>query len=292
MLNIKENIDNQIRYNRGKNLFNSNLSSLFQFVAETKKIALQYKETDSKNEKLLIDYATQNALEEFYRVNQYYSFDKAAKVRLKTIYSDLFQSLKQENDIDKIASIHYKKLKTWLTETNPFAEQIYKKSSSMVECVVCNEYSPQLQIELLKINLSHLVEPVLDIGCGKSAALVKHLQSIGIDTFGFDRMVQNENYCSQFDWFEYHFENNKWGTIISNLGFSNHFAHHHFRKDGDYVRYAKKYMEILHSLKKGGSFYYAPGLSFIEEFLDNSIFEVNNHPVNQTGYDATSVKKL
>jgi hypothetical protein len=54
------------------------------------------------------------------------------------------------------------------------------------------------------------------------------------------------------------------------MAFSNHFIHHNLRADGDFEIYAKKYMEILKSLKLGGRFIYAPSLSFMEEILISS----------------------
>lgn len=65
-------------------------------------------------------------------------------------------------------------------------------------------------------------------------------------------------------------EMKKWGTIVSNLGFSNHFNHHNLREDGNFIKYAKTYMNILYSLKPGECFHYAPDLPFIEKYLDEN----------------------
>jgi hypothetical protein len=69
------------------------------------------------------------------------------------------------------------------------------------------------------------------------------------------------------------------GTITSNLGFSNHFNHHHLRKDGHFIEYAKTFMDILNSLKIGGSFYYAPDLPFIEKYLDRVKYRIKTHNI-------------
>jgi len=59
----------------------------------------------------------------------------------------------------------------------------------------------------------------------------------------------------------------------------------------DYVSYAKKYMEILHSLKFGGYFYYAPDLPFIEQFLDDKEFQINNFEIENLEYESTIIKR-
>lgn len=91
---------------------------------------------------------------------------------------------------------------------------------------------------------------------------------------------------------DYDYEKNKWGTIISNLGFSNHFIHHHLRKGGNYLQYAKKYMQILHSLKPGGSFHYAPDLPFIEQYLDKNMYEVYKKRLEKQDLSSVIVKRV
>ena len=81
-----------------------------------------------------------------------------------------------------------------------------------------------------------------------------------------------------------------WGTIISNLGFSNHFRHHHLRNDGDYLDYARKYMEILQSLKPGGAFYYAPDLPFIESYLDPQKYRITKREIPRTGFFSVKIE--
>ena len=114
----------------------------------------------------------------------------------------------------------------------------------------------------------------MDIGCGKQGRLMKFLKNNGIEVYGIDRFFFADNNVINSDWLEYDYGIEKWGTIVSNLGFSNHFKHHNLRQDGNIIEYGKKYMEILRSLKIGGRFHYAPGLPFIEEYLDNTQFRI------------------
>ena len=111
METLKENIDKQIEYNQNKNIFIDNLD-IFQFATETIKAISNASKLNSDSKQLLIEYATDKALQEFYKVNQYYSFDLKAKHDLRIIYSELFENFcAQSIAIEDIAKNHYQKLK-------------------------------------------------------------------------------------------------------------------------------------------------------------------------------------
>jgi hypothetical protein len=288
-----KNIDKQIEFNQGKNIFLDDNDTTLKFVDETIKAISGINELNIDAEKLLIDYATDKALEEFCRINQYYTFDSQAKNDLRRIYRDLFSNIKtNENSIETISKNHYQNLKQWLRKTNPFAEKIYSNADFDISPVACSEYKPDLQINVLKIDTRTLMEPVLDIGCGKQGNLVNYLCELGIETCGIDRFLFTANNLTNSDWLEYNYGTEKWGTLISNLGFSNHFKHHNLRADGNYIEYGKKYMDILKSLKIGGRFHYAPDLPFIEQYLDNRQFEIEKNEVGEYDFKATIITRL
>jgi len=163
---FKENIDKQIEFNQGKNIFLNDLD-IFQFTSETIKEISNIDSLNPDSKQALINYAADKTIEEFYRINQYYTFDSEAKNSIRKIYSDLFENLQSKtNSIEDISKIHYKKLKVWLKDNNPFAEKIYKDSDQKVSLVACSEYTPELQIDILHIDINRLMQPVLDIGCG------------------------------------------------------------------------------------------------------------------------------
>lgn len=287
-----ENIDSQIEFNQGKNIFLDNLD-IFQFAKETVKATSDIDRLTPDSKQSLIDYATDKAIEEFCRVNQYYSFDLKAKNNLRKIYSDLFENFQTKtNSIEDISKNHYEKLKSWLKENNPFAEKIYKNGDEKVSQVACSEYSPELQIDILHIDVKHLMQPVLDIGCGVNGYLVNYLKNQGIEVLGIDRFKFTTSNLITADWLEYDYGKEKWGTIVSNLGFSNHFNHHNLREDGNYIEYGKNYMNILNSLKVGGCFHYAPDLPFIEKYLDNKQFDLRKYEINEYDFKTTKIKKM
>ncbi|HML20203.1 MAG TPA: class I SAM-dependent methyltransferase [Aggregatilinea sp.] len=146
---------------------------------------------------------------------------------------------------------------------------------------VCHEYSPALQLSLLHAPLDRLAEPVLDLGCGPRGQLVRHLARQGKTVVGIDRAASPDALLLQADWLDFPLEPGTWGTIISHMALSNHFLHHHLRQDGHPEQYACVYMAALHALKPGGSFYYTPGLPFIEDLLPRGEFSVERFPVTE-----------
>lgn len=282
-------IDNQININRNINFYYEKES--FQFSQDFLDKISDIKTDNTVSFNYAIDCITNKVLNEFYRINQYYSFDEEAKQKLKSIYIDLYNQIKQKNySKETLACNHSKRLKKWLQKSNPFSQKIYSPSQKNATVTPCFEYSPSLQLKILKLDTTQLLEPVLDIGCGQNGYLVNYLRKHDIETYGIDRYNSDCSFIKNSDWLIYDFGVEKWGTIISNLGFSNHFSHHHLREDGKYIDYAKKYMSILNSLKVNGKFHYAPALPFIEQYLDRSKFSL---VIEKTAkYQTTVIQKL
>lgn len=139
------------------------------------------------------------------------------------------------------------------------------------------EYSAELQLELLGLRPEALVPPVLDLGCGRSAHLVRHLRDQGVEAYGVDPQAEG-SFVVGGDWLAFDYGRARWGTVISHQGFSLHFLHHHFGKAEAARRYGVVYMAILDGLVPGGSFVYAPALPFIEALLPAE-YEVVRRPL-------------
>ncbi|MDB4975674.1 MAG: Methyltransferase type 11 [Myxococcaceae bacterium] len=142
--------------------------------------------------------------------------------------------------------------------------------------VVCSEYSAELQLEVLGVPLAKLGElrqPVLDIGCGESAALVRFLRARGVAAQGLDRVVPSELGVTG-DWLTFPYQELRPATALSHLGFSLHFLHHHLAGGDGAFAYARAYMTILRSLAARGRFLYTPGLPFLESMLDPLLYRV------------------
>lgn len=145
--------------------------------------------------------------------------------------------------------------------------------------VVCAEYDPELQLAVLGLDARTLADPILDVGCGRDARLVAALGATGHDAHGIDRDAPAS--ATEVDWLEYPYGSARWGTVISHLGFSLHFLHHHFAAGDTALSYAKAYMAILRSLRPGGVFAYAPALPFIEPMLAADTYRVRVVPLTQ-----------
>jgi hypothetical protein len=145
--------------------------------------------------------------------------------------------------------------------------------------VKCAQYEPVLQLRVLGLEPETMLDPVLDLGCGESAALVRHLRDLGHEAFGIERVGQVSELLVGTDWLQTPLQPGAWGTVLSHLGFSNHFLHEHLRVGGLAERYAHKYMELLRALKPGGSLVYSPGLPFVETLLSREAYSVMKLPV-------------
>ncbi|MHC1777226.1 MAG: class I SAM-dependent methyltransferase [Lentimicrobium sp.] len=293
MENFKKSIDEQIASNRGKNLFHDGVPASNEFI---KLLAHNLKKINNlsvEQEQELIEYTTDKVLQEFCRINQYYSFGAAERKVLRDIYAVLFSNIRtSSSSMAALSETHFINLRNFLYKSNPFAGKIYPQLNLALEPVACSEYTPELQLEVLSLNIKELMEPVLDIGCGRKGTLVNYLRDEGIEAHGFDRLPENQPFLTSADWLEYPYGDSKWGTIVSNLGFSNHFHHHHLREDGDFMRYAEKYMEILNSLKPGGSFHYAPGLPFIEVHLNKDQYQLFVQNIGKDSFKSTKIKRI
>jgi hypothetical protein len=159
----------------------------------------------------------------------------------------------------------------WRTHRESLASFLRARLGPQPRDVVCGEYSPSLQLSVLGLSSDALLEPVLDVGCGASAALVRALRAEGRAAHGIDRDAP-EDVATAADWLTFPFGVDRWGTVASHLGFPLHFLHHHLREGATAFAYAKAYMAILRSLRTGGTFAYAPALPFIESLLPASTY--------------------
>jgi hypothetical protein len=289
---LKASIKLQINSNQGKNLFHKNIFCIMQ-CSQSIIDTLQNNTLTEHDVSSLVDYTAEKILQELCRVNQYFSFSKNDIITLKLLYWNLYRTIQKNNfSTDTIFQNHFNNLKSWLNKTNPFSNELYRNDETILKAVVCSEYSSVLQKEILSLHKIPLLEPILDIGCGKNGTLITSFINDNLDAHGIDRFAQNAPHCEKADWLNYNYGIKTWGTIISNMGFSNHFIHHHLRNDESSMQYAKTYMNILQSLKTGGCFCYAPDLPFIEMHLDEKIFSITKHDIADTPFQTTMIKRL
>ena len=254
----------------------------------------------NRDEHSSVDLMVEKTTKAIYDLNQFANVSAEEEEEIRDLYSKLAGEMAGVLDaaatfeafIESVAHI----VQRYSSEFRRQLETIRDYNllmASKVEVPACAEYTPELQLQLLGIDAENIQEPILDLGCGEHGRLVHHLRELGYQAIGVDRTVIESSHLIKSDWLQMPVTNETWGTVISHMAFSNHFTHHHMRKDGQPEAYARMYMSILRSLKKGGSFYYAPGLPFIEELLPPEQYRVTRiQNEEQKEFYSTRIDKL
>jgi hypothetical protein len=233
-----------------------------------------------------------STLEFMYANNQFIRIDSDEEAHLERIYTtylkDMHKALLENHEYEPLRARFEELIHSHFLDLRGNLARFFdpnvrdETDSSIFKQVVCREYSPVFQLEILGMHLDHIRPPVLDLGCGKTGRLVGYLRSKGIDAHGVDRIVNHADALTAGDWLEYAVAPAAWGTIISHMAFSNHFIYQHYYKNGKPEDYARQYMAILSGLEPGGSFFYSPGLPFIEALLPNGQFNVLRHSISES----------
>jgi hypothetical protein len=279
---IENSIQQQLEANRSKNLLYENVEQIMEiepgFLAALEDLldATRRKDKPENVSPEVVAFAAQAVLKRLYAVNQYLNISDQKIEELKEIYRHTWQTMLRTSSVRTVLrQVHYPALSGWLAALYPPEFRKRLKSIPQVGRLVYAEYSATLQIELLQIDIAELKQPVLDIGCGSQANLVQHLRSLGIEACGFDRQLEIQApYLERRDWFEYPFEAGRWGSIVSNMAFSNHLNYAYLHDVAQLEPYLLKMKDILEALAGGGSFYYAPALPFVEDHLAPERYKV------------------
>ena len=286
--------DQQFQQSLFKNLF-CTVESQIHFNVNTRK-ALQLL-NEQKSDKFTnedVDVLLQNIINRFiltfYRTDPYINFNAEDKLIIPQIYLLMLRDV-SKFQIEEVEKRHYERICWFIRKTNPGIYQINCNPDRYAKHFTSAEYSSAFQMELLGIDRQHLKEPILDIGCGEHGYLVRYLREQNLEAFGIDRLQIDKDYFFNGNWLEFEYGNQRWGTIISNLSFSSHFLHHFSQKDGLDISYAKVYMEILKSLVTGGTWIYAPSITYIENLLPDNKYLVSQSPID-TGSYKTVIHKL
>jgi len=288
MRSIQDSIQQQLDLNQSKNLLfehiQQSMSVAPSFLAALE--ALLNSDSNQPPEEAHAQFAAFTANEmvkRIYAINPYLRINPADAAALEQIYRQTWQLMQQTRDIKTtLNEFHYPALSKWLTGLYPEEFQKSLRGSPSVGRVTYEEYSAEFQIELLGLDLFSLQPPILDVGCGSQANLVRHLRSLGMEAYGMDREVQTSRpYIFQADWFDYRFEKDRWGTIVSNMGFSNHLNYAYRHDYSQLERYLLKMKEMLEALAVGGCFIYAPALPSVEEALPTQQYLVQREQKTQ-----------
>lgn len=259
-------------------LFQSLSPALVDFSYQNRYAIADYL-ADERRLVSLVEYCIHATKTYTYQRNQFINFppsyEKLLSSEYYTFLTQLRAVLQQAETIDNLSDgylaalkTHHNRLRLILSAYCTAHLPTDLPENPLLRTVPCEEYSVPFQLHLMGLDLTELAEPILDIGCGKSAQLVNYLSGKEYKAFGLDRFAPSGVNFLRDDWFEFDYGQEKWGTIIAHQSFSTHFIHahlHHAHKADDF---ASLYLKILSSLRIGGEFCYTPGLPFIEGHIE------------------------
>ena len=233
-------------------------------------------------------------IKECINYNQYIEFTESQTDVLKTLYKTLIQSLKKVPP--ELMNIHIEKIvKKHRTKLLKIMLEIFSDQNEIAQRKLCSEYSCKLQKQILRLEINELLEPILDIGCGGKAFFVKECMNNKKEVIGMDQyIIQELNNIICKNWLEFDYEMEKCGSFISQMAFTNHYKYHIVHQTNYMSRYKEKYIEILNSLKIGGSFYYSPSIPEIEQKLDIRKYKMNSFDniVNNINIGSVKIIKI
>ena len=271
---IKNAIDKQIEENVNLNLLYENIEDILHVDKSFSDVFTLLCDSGFENLEHITDYTVNKTISAIYSINQFIHITAELKQELYNIYKESWETLDSDFPEQSILN-HHKRLSKWISKLYPSDFVAVLRTKNQIGSVVNAQYSADFQMKLLGLEIENLMEPIIDIGCGSQANLVRHISKQKDDVLGIDRKIDYKSvHTKEIDWLEFDFAPSFYGTIIANMSFSNHLVYHMQNKTEHLQTFISKYMEILASIKKGGVFVYAPSLPFIEEKLNRARYSV------------------
>lgn len=271
---LKKAIDKQIEKNINLNLLYDNIEDILHIDKSFSDIFSLARDIGVENLEHITNYTVDKTISAIYAINQFLNITSEQKRELYNIYKESWETFDSDSPEQSILN-HHKRLSKWISKLYPSDFIAVLRSKNQIGSVVNAQYSADFQMKLLGLEIENLMEPIIDIGCGSQANLVRHICKQKDDVLGIDRKIDYKSvHTKEIDWLEFTFAPCFYGTIIANMSFSNHLVFHMQNKTEHLQVFISKYKEILAALKKGGVFVYAPSLPFIEERLNRAKYSV------------------
>lgn len=240
----------------------------------------------------LVGFAENLCIRHVLRTNQYLRVTDRDRRRLAWIYRRTWKLVQRAGDVDAVLRAeHFPMLQEWIAALYPRSHLSWLVTRETVRPVCCRDYPAELQLEVLGLDVHEIRGPVLDVGCGFTAPLVRYLSACNIETYGFDRLVEEEGGCVRCeDWLAFDYSARSWGTIISHMALSNHYRYalHHDRALRSDLE--ELFLRILAALAQGGCFAYAPGAVELDRLVNPARFSIGNAQVVH-GYTAAIIRR-
>lgn len=172
---MKNIIEKQIDLNLSKNLLFNEVEQINDIDEDFLQLLIEKKQSNTSLQDDLIEFTIDRTLSAIYRTNQYIEITKEKRHQLKSIYVTTYRDVDEANVKERL-KIHYKNLSNWLRELYPenFIDSL--SGEPEIGSVVNSEYSADLHLQILNLQHYKLIEPIMDLGCGKSAFLAERLR--------------------------------------------------------------------------------------------------------------------
>jgi hypothetical protein len=279
MKDYRNAIQTQISKNQGLNLLFEDAPDLLEIDQEflQQLLILGKKSIQDQELETLIDSAVEASMKCFLNVNQFLQIEQEDRNSLAGIYRQTLSAVRiSRNPGQVLRKIHYPKLKTWLEEIYPDSLLKGLRNQSDISRVPCAEYSPEVQLTVLGLDPGQLLPPVLDVGCGENAHLVRYLNASGIPAQGIDRSVAVVDKDTQaVNWFNVDIQPSTWGTIISHMALSNHYQFARTAGSGRVTRMEQVFYRLLTGLKPGGILAYAPAVDGLTRLVNLDRYRIS-----------------
>ena len=290
---IKTILRRQIRANLGTNLFYGRLPSNVTVDVSFPDAARSLRSLGEGISDDLAEYAAACTEEALYETNQYLDLEDEDRRALRSLYRDTFHRLVSDDDLLGCLRDHHRGLSSCVEQLYPAGFPALLAESPVLGRVTCAEYSASTIESIYGFELRDLREPVLDIGCGRSAGLVAALSTLGKDVVGIDRAAESSRTdVLKTGWFDFEYESREWGTIFANMSFTNHMRYHLAHGTGRRGAFADTYGRICSALAEGGSFRYAPAVPEAELSLDADEFSVERRDSGAAGIATACVTRM
>ncbi|HEX2997525.1 MAG TPA: hypothetical protein VHP14_22070, partial [Anaerolineales bacterium] len=187
MRKINKALQQQLDRNQTKNMLYARLGQILEidpdFLAALEKLlASDSKSFSEPARREAASFAAETLIKRLYAINQFVQVNEQKKHELEDIYLHTWQQIIETKNIQAtLLNRHYPELTNWIASLYPQSFRKHLRDVPTVGQVVCEEYSPLLQIDLLKLDVQTLKQPVLDLGCGSKAGLTRHLRALGME---------------------------------------------------------------------------------------------------------------
>jgi hypothetical protein len=188
---LTEFINRQIQSNEDVNPFFRALEEVITIDEDFRKKVLELKQQGGTDIRELAHMIAKAVISGFFSINQSISPLMGTRMNWGTSTATPIRC-PTENNFEQTIQSRFQKLAGWIARLYP---DRYAQPLSQEPCighVIDNEYTVKFQTSVFGFHLDALQEPIIDIGCGPNAYLVRELMKKHKDVIGIDRLIETK----------------------------------------------------------------------------------------------------